>query len=468
MYLLVNFFLAIFVHLIFFFVVAKGLTRSWRFSLQETGYLATLGLIIAVIQVFVWQLNIPNIFAHLLNNLNVLMVFFLYLPALFLYYHKIKLYNAVNALSFMAFAVSIIFLSSLIINLAFLTFLPNSGWSFTITLAQQLFFAILHFLLHIAAALGLVILFLILSKNTYITKNHHSRLQTIRICISIAILALLTTVLFIFYYQENLLFQQGYSRNIIIAFILICTIFAGSVFHTKHLNKKRKEDDYQNLMHYVDKLEQQQTAMRKFKHNQQNIILSLQSFIQNKNWAELEHYFFSEAITAATVIAKDHFALEALRKIKIREIKNTIITKLMVAQNTGKNIHTVFEADQDINYISLDSTTLAYMLNILLDNAIEALVEMDGGDLRIGCFKTESEVTFIIQNTCQPNIPSIHKLLQPGFSTKEKHRGLGLANLSELANFHSNIMLGTSIKDGNFRQKLIIECIEKNNRGGSI
>ena len=129
-------------------------------------------------------------------------------------------------------------------------------------------------------------------------------------------------------------------------------------------------------------------------------------------------------------------------------------TKLMVAQNL--DIDTTFEADGEIAHIPVDSVALVRMLGIILDNAIEELETLGQGKLLVACFKTEESVTFVVQNTCRPNIPQLHQLEQAGFSTKGEGRGLGLSNLAEITNSYPEIALWTSIKDGNFIQKLTV------------
>ena len=244
-------------------------------------------------------------------------------------------------------------------------------------------------------------------------------------------------------FRLNLLLLVGAGVSILSFFLYMTYLIA-----------KQKEAENNTLQFYLSEIEQQQAAMRKFKHDYQNILISLDSFISEGDIAGLKHYFATKVKPASDIIAKSDFALEALSKIKVKEIKSILIAKLTMAQNLGITVK--FESDGEIEHIHVDSVVLVRMLGIILDNAIEELEALGEGLLLVGCFKAGTSVNFVIQNTCRANIPPFRQLSRPGFSTKGEGRGLGLSNLSELADACPNITLLANISEGNFTQKLII------------
>jgi len=217
----------------------------------------------------------------------------------------------------------------------------------------------------------------------------------------------------------------------------------------------RKEADQENLHRYTNAVEQQYIAVRKLEHDYENILLSLQGFIDGNDFEGLKQYFLSKVAGTSSTVTKSHFALKNLDKIKATEIKSILAAKLMMAQ--GLDIDATFEANEDIEDVSVDSLSLVRMLGIILDNAIEAQAELENKKLYVGAFRWEHGLYFIIQNTCPPNMPAFHKLWKAGFSSKGENRGLGLANLIEIVKQLPNVSLETDIKDGDFVQKLIIE-----------
>jgi len=234
---------------------------------------------------------------------------------------------------------------------------------------------------------------------------------------------------------------------------LVCFIFYAK-FQKTQSTLREKEIEHRTLLYYMDEIEHQQGAIRKFKHDYQNILSSMEIFFKEHDLDGLMQYYNANIKPASEVITQNDFALDRLDKIKVREIKGILTAKLILAQNLG--LDAKFEAVEDIDQIPTDSVTLVRMLGIILDNAIEALEELDTGQLVVACYKSGNSVTFVVQNTCPPNMPPFSQLKQVGFSTKGEGRGLGLNNLWELAHAHPNITLQTNIADGNFIQKLTI------------
>ncbi|MCL2588934.1 MAG: GHKL domain-containing protein [Oscillospiraceae bacterium] len=251
---------------------------------------------------------------------------------------------------------------------------------------------------------------------------------------------------------------------VILLFLVTLYILAITLYE-KHLlaiaKAEQEQIEQKSLLLYTDELEQQQVAVRKFKHDFQNILLSLDAYIQDQDLIGLDDYFSSKVRVASDAITKDEFALASLSKIKVREIKSILTAKLILAQNTDVDIHTTVEVNEEIDYIPVGSVALVRMLGILLDNAIEALAELGGGDLRVSCLTWDAGITFAVQNTCSPQVPPPQQLWQMGFSTKGKGRGLGLSNLSELVDAHPNVTLGTTIGEHTFKQELLIEFTEE-------
>ena len=230
-------------------------------------------------------------------------------------------------------------------------------------------------------------------------------------------------------------------------------------FYEKYILTKRKArqkaEQQKHLQFYTDEIERQYIGIQKFKHDYQNILFSLDCFIHEDDWAGLKQYYMTKIKKASEVVTRDIFSLEGLSKIKVKEIKSILVGKLILAQNMG--IDTAFHADDEIACFYMDSVDLVRMLGILLDNAIEELTEFAHGTLSIGCFKEETGVTIVVQNTCRPDhMPKLHEIWKLGFSTKGNGRGLGLNTLSELAGAHPNLILETTIAADSFVQKLKI------------
>ena len=276
---------------------------------------------------------------------------------------------------------------------------------------------------------------------------------------------------FMFIIYHTLLLTAIYNFNVVLAALLVqavvLIIFAlifkvyTNVIEMKY-RMQLEEKEHRALQYYTTIIEQQYTELRKFKHDYQNILTSLNGFIDEGDFAGLKDYFNNQVKVSSERITKQAFALEDLSRIKVKEIKGILTAKLVIAQQ--KDVTVQFDAREDIDKIPMDTVALVRMLGIILDNAIEELVELKASPLQgngqrglqVGVWKEQEGVTFVIQNTCRPGIPKWHVLKKPGFSTKGTDRGLGLVNLIEIVEEQPDVLLQTSIADQRFMQKIVI------------
>jgi len=317
---------------------------------------------------------------------------------------------------------------------------------------------LLFFHLPISAILAILFTFFFtkLTEKMRVKINQNKQLQMV--------LAIMTTlILFTFYGGVILGTYLGSGIELItLNFIFLAVyLFSGLIifyFYSKTLREKyemqRHKDEQENLQRYTKEIETQYTEMRKFKHDYQNILSSLDSFVVEEDFQGLKSYYLEKIKVTSDIMNEHLFQLEALSKIEVREIKSILAMKLMRAQEQG--IYVIFEAVDTITSIPLDSVVLVRALGILLDNAIEELTEVNDGTLLVGVIKNEQSTIFIVQNTCRNSTPKVHKLKQLGFSSKGDGRGVGLNNLSEFVKMHSNMLVETTIDGSQFIQKITI------------
>jgi len=287
-----------------------------------------------------------------------------------------------------------------------------------------------------------------------ITEDSHLQTAFMSACILILVSFYGSAVLGIYLGNTIELIQLNLFFFIIYVMISLIAIY----FYVKSLKGKyeeqKKKDEYEALQKYMMEIEKQFTEMRRFKHDYQNILVSLDDYIIEKDYDKLRKYYFDKIKMVSERIMKNDFCLENLSRVKIREIKSIIAAKLMLAQELG--IEVSFEVKEDIEQIALDSVVFVRIIGILLDNAIEELVEIKQGKLIVGIFQENLSTVFIVQNTCRLDTPKVYQLKQAGFSTKGKGRGLGLSNLSELTQNYKNVSNEIHIMQDQFIQKFTI------------
>lgn len=423
-----------------YFITAKAMAGDGKLQSKELIYMIVACLLNATF--FLLDHNLSTTFFQYIFS-TVPAFFFLYI-----YFYKVKSKSFQTSVAFSIF--------SLIVTLLIeVTLGTIQVYVFHLPIV---FPNMIPFLVH-AFSFYIVVVFSahFLRKTPQKNLLANTRLQNIAAFISTLVFVSFLITINVQHFLGHSVSFLSFSSALMISYAF--ALLACFIFYAKALDASqtvaRKEVAQRALLHYMTDSEQQQTAMRKFKHDYQNILTAMNGFFDEKDYSGLEIYYKEKVLAASQVIAKSDFALEGLSKIKPLEIRGLLTAKLTMAQNLGLN--TRFEAIEEIEHIPVDSVSLVRILGIILDNAIEELQSLGSGKLIVSCFKDNGSILFIVQNTCRKNIEKLHELKQSGFSTKGSGRGLGLSNLADLVATHSEkLTLQTSVKEDKFIQKLWI------------
>lgn len=225
----------------------------------------------------------------------------------------------------------------------------------------------------------------------------------------------------------------------------------GLILYVKNVDNeyqlKKKENEQKSMAYYMETLERQQLEIRRFKHDYQNILLSMDGYFKTKDYDGLEFYYRDKIKKSAPNILKDEMEITDLALIKMPEIKSILTMKLMMAVELGIDVD--YEGNEEISAVAMDSVCLIRIIGILLDNAIEAVATLDVKKIRVAFFKSGDDLIFVVENTCARDLPPVQQLKVKGFSTKGDDRGLGLSNLAQLIEKYDHVFLETIVlKDG--------------------
>ena len=154
------------------------------------------------------------------------------------------------------------------------------------------------------------------------------------------------------------------------------------------------------------------------------------------------------------MITQGDYKLNQLSNIAVLEIKSLLSAKMIYAHEIG--IDVTIDIPERISGFSIDTVDLARILGIFMDNAVEAALEAAHPEVGLNIIQNPDTVAVIISNSMQDGDIALHKLKQQGFSTKEGHTGIGLANAQKIIRSYNNILWETTMKDGCFTQYLEI------------
>ena len=242
-------------------------------------------------------------------------------------------------------------------------------------------------------------------------------------------------------------------------FILLCTYITVSVLKNIKLetNNKIESAKLEQQKKYILALEKNNNEIKKFKHDFNNIILGLDGYINNDNFnkEKLKKYFNSTIMNFNNNIELNNIVIAKLNSIKVSSLKSLITNKVLVAQNNTIDVDINIEGE--ITDFYTDEMQLSRILGILLDNAIEAALEVtDDKKIEMNIIQIDKTTDIQISNTFNNTGTPITDFNKEGFSTKGTNRGLGLSSAHEIAN-KLNMLLNTEIDGNTFIQNLSIE-----------
>ena len=246
--------------------------------------------------------------------------------------------------------------------------------------------------------------------------------------------------------------------TISVFFILFSSITYNLVKNTKiKLEVKSEKQKLEQQKKYILALEKNNNEIRKFKHDFNNIILGLDGYINNDDFdkEKLKKYFNSTIMNFNNNIELNDIVIAKLNSIKVNSLKSLITNKVLIAQNN--NINVDINIQGEITNFYTDEMQLSRILGILLDNAIEASLELaDDKKIEMNIIQIDKTTDIQISNTFNNTGIPITDFNKEGFSTKGTNRGLGLSSAHEIAN-KLNMLLNTEIDGNTFVQILTIE-----------
>ena len=215
-----------------------------------------------------------------------------------------------------------------------------------------------------------------------------------------------------------------------------------------------KTDEVETLKNYTETIENLLDEMQKSRHDYKNMILSIQDFVVEKRFDELEEYFKEEIIKSENIERASKNIYMATKQIKNLSLKSLINAKLNEAISNGVKVEITIFAEIDIkSVIILD---LCRIIGNLLDNAYDAATMSTDKIISLIMLKNDNQYSITLCNSFDGDV-DMSKVWRKGYSSKGKNRGQGLSIVKKLIEQHPNILLNTEIKNNLFVQDITIE-----------
>ncbi|BDZ31735.1 GHKL domain-containing protein [Lactiplantibacillus sp. WILCCON 0030] len=231
-------------------------------------------------------------------------------------------------------------------------------------------------------------------------------------------------------------------------------IFGIIVFYVVS-NKNSRLTDAQLLSEvsdYNELLGHRNQQLHLFKHDYQNILLSLSQYIQNEDMPGLKTYFENEVMTSGQSLNVD-VGPEQLRNLQVPALSGLIYSKYEAAASRGVELQ--LNVLQAIELPEAAHVNIVRILGNLIDNAIDAASQVDHRVQLSIRQTTAGTVDFTVEN----KVPAgetidLARIKKSRFTTKPGHLGYGLSSISQLAS--KNVAVRYQIQEGTFSATLTI------------
>ena len=240
--------------------------------------------------------------------------------------------------------------------------------------------------------------------------------------------------------------------------LIFCLVGLAGIHQTriKMLQEKAHQTQAEMLEQqemYIQELEGIQNSMRSFRHDYKNMMSSLYLQSREGNMEEVEKSIHGLIDEFDENIDRKMNLTVQMANIRISEVKSLLYQKITELQKKGIDFQ--MEVMYPVEETCMKPLDLSRALGILLDNAIEA-VEQVQGDISLVISAQTDGVHIILDNTTDQDV-DISKIYEDGYSTKGSGRGTGLPSLRKIMEKYPEASLMTEINNGRFVQKILIE-----------
>lgn len=240
----------------------------------------------------------------------------------------------------------------------------------------------------------------------------------------------------------------------ILSFILLIGFFVLSVYSfTRMIKLANTRRDLESAEEYNKSLEILYDKVKGFKHDFDNIISTLDGYIENNDINGLKDYF--EDVKKDCKIT-NNLAILNPRTINNPGIYSLLNNKYFKATNLGITFDIEFFLN--LNTLQINTYEFSRMLGILIDNAIEEAEKCEDKIIKLTLIRENrnNRSVMTIQNTYSNKDVDVEKIYQKGESGKANHSGIGLWEVRNYVKKSNNLDLFTKKTDKFFIQELSI------------
>ena len=250
------------------------------------------------------------------------------------------------------------------------------------------------------------------------------------------------------YYNKNNFFNLVVNFLIVTAYfiIVIMIIIKESNYnrvYSKYITMVKELKEYENIIN----------EYRIINHENKNQLLSIKGITKSKKVND----YINEIINNKN--SNNKKLLDQALLIPTGGLRGLIYSKLI--QMKDKNIDYNLNIDRKVNnklmkkINSKEMIDICQIIGVFIDNAIEAVDNLDNKNVIINIYNEDSVVIEVINN--YNNNIKLNRIDKVGYTTKGNNHGYGLALVNKLITKNKNFSNEREISKNVFKQKLVIK-----------
>jgi len=277
-------------------------------------------------------------------------------------------------------------------------------------------------------------------------------LQRARVDLSDYLLVLLFFVIYVMAY----VFAMEWSINGQAYMAIVASMTFGIIGVYLINNKNSHLNDTQLLLevsNYNELLSHHNQDLHLFKHDYQNVLLSMEAFIQMDDMPGLKHYFDTEVMPASRQLDQQT-ELAGLSRLEVPTVSGMIYAKYEAAAHQDIQVSvTILET---VQLTDVPQIRVVRILGNLLDNAIDAAARADRQvTITINNRDVKTVVFSIVNQVPAQETLDLSVIRKSRFTTKPGHLGYGLSSIEQLVT--AELQVNYRIQDDHFIAELIVQ-----------
>ncbi|WP_197458303.1 sensor histidine kinase [Streptococcus sp. DD10] len=218
---------------------------------------------------------------------------------------------------------------------------------------------------------------------------------------------------------------------------------------------ERQKKNQENLQSYTDKIVSLYNEVRGFRHDFAGMVTSLSLSIDSGDLEEIKAIHRDVLETANSHLGAEKFTIFELNNIGDNALRSVLMDKAIKAEEYGLNL--TLDIKDYIGRLPIQMLDLVRMTNIIFDNALEGAYDSYSKEVVISVIDLPNRYVIVVKNSRKRGELRYEDVYEIGYSTKGRHRGLGLPTVKKIIDNYENILLDTEITKDFFTQVISIE-----------